>query len=234
VKKNEHWEIVRPLQARGDDEKIRRSAGQCDQRSDSGIRFDDRGDLHAYGLSEPRGSITIYGPNEKEGRTLQIGSAAEKIKDAVYGRFLPRNAVYALAKKTEDVLNVRPNDLRDRHLARIDTNNLDRVNLESTGQPKIVLARKEQNWTIASRSNTPANSDEVRRLIDTLNDQQVARFVADTATELPKYWPRPAAVAPHIQLLRFGKHRRDRRRRTSIPQPLPRKSRGQRSLCAGR
>ena len=187
MKKNEHWEIVRPLQARGDDEKIGDLLANVTNARIQEFVSDDRGDLHAYGLSEPRGSITIYGPDEKRGRTLQIGSAAEKIKDAVYGRFLPRNAVYALAKKTEDVLNVRPNDLRDRHLARIDTNNLDRINLESTGQPKIVLARKERDWTIASRSNTPANSDEVRRLLDALNDQQVTRFVADTATELPKY-----------------------------------------------
>ena len=50
-----------------------------------------------------------------------------------------------------------------------------------------MLARKDQDWTIASRNNQPANSDEVRRLIETLNDQQVTQFVADTATELPKY-----------------------------------------------
>jgi DNA-binding PucR family transcriptional regulator len=74
--------------------------------------------------------------------------------------------------------------LRDRHLVRLDTNNLDRINIEATGQPKIVLARKEQNWTIASRDNQPANGDEVRRLLDTLNQQQVTEFVADTASDL--------------------------------------------------
>ena len=50
-----------------------------------------------------------------------------------------------------------------------------------------MLARKDQNWTIASRNNQPANSDEVRRLIDTLKNQQVTKFVADTASDLPKY-----------------------------------------------
>jgi hypothetical protein len=148
---------------------------------------DDRGDLHAYGLSEPRGAITIFGTDDKQGQTLQIGATGEKIKDAIYVRSLPRNAVYALPKKTEEILTVRPNDLRDRHLARIDTNNLDRINIEPVGAQKIVLARKDQNWTMASRGNQPANSEEVRRLLDMLNDQQVTRFVADTATELPKY-----------------------------------------------
>jgi hypothetical protein len=187
AKKNDRWEIMKPLQARGDDQKIGDLLANVTNARIQEFVADDRGDLHAYGLSEPRGSITIYGADDKEGGTLQIGAVAEKIKDAVYVRYLPRNAVYALPKKTEEILTVRPNDLRDRHLVRLDNNNLDRINIEASGQPKIVLARKEQNWTIASRNNQPANSDEVRRLIDTLNDQQVTKFVADTATELPKY-----------------------------------------------
>jgi hypothetical protein len=209
AKKNEHWEIIKPLQARGDDQRIGDLLAQVTNARVQEFIGDDRGDLHAYGLSEPRGSITIYGADDKsatspngrirpvadrtdsspgeEGRTLQIGAVAEKIKDAVYVRYLPRSAVYALPKKTEEILNARPNDLRDRHLVRLDTSSLDRINLEGTGQPKIVLARKDQTWTIASRNNQPASGDEVRILLDTLNEQQVTRFVADTASDLPKY-----------------------------------------------
>ncbi|CAN5570036.1 hypothetical protein BH18VER2_BH18VER2_13890 [soil metagenome] len=198
AKKNEHWEIVKPLQARGDDQKINDLLAQVTNARIQEFVADDAGDLHAYGLSEPRGSITVYGADDKsasrtdssggeEGRTLQVGSVAEKIKDAVYVRYLPRHAVYALPKQTDALLTVRPNDLRDRHLMRLDTNNLDRLNVEAVGQPKTVLARKDQNWTIASRSDQPANGDEVRRLIDTLNSQEVTKFVADTASELPKY-----------------------------------------------
>jgi hypothetical protein len=186
-KKSEHWEIVKPLQARGDDQKIDDLLAQVTNARIQEFVADDRGDLHTYGLSEPRGAVTFYGTDEKEGRTLQIGSGGEKIKDAIYARYLPRNAVYALPKKTEEILNIRPNDLRDRHLARIDTNNLDRINIEPAGAPRMVLARKDQNWTIASHGNQPANPEEVRRLLDTLNEQQVTRFVAETATELPKY-----------------------------------------------
>ncbi len=198
AKKNEHWEIIKPLQARGDDQKIGDLLAQVTNARVQEFIADDGGDLHGYGLSEPRGSITIYGANDKsasetdsargeEGRTLQIGAVAEKIKDAVYARYLPRSAVYALPKKTEDILTARPNDLRDRHLVRLDTNSLDRINLEGAGQPRVVLARKAQNWAIASRNNQPANGDEVRRLLDTLNEQQVTRFVADTASGLAKY-----------------------------------------------
>ncbi len=187
AKKNEHWEILKPLQARGDDQKIGDLLAQVTNARIQEFVADDTGDRHAYGLSEPRGSITVYGADDSKGLTLQLGAVAEKIKDAIYVRYLPRSAVYALPKKTDEILIVRPNDLRDRHLVRLDTNNLDRLHIEAAGQPQIVLARKEQNWTISSRNDQPANGDEVRRLLDTLNNQEVTRFVSDTASELPKY-----------------------------------------------
>ena len=49
------------------------------------------------------------------------------------------------------------------------------------------MARKDENWTIASRNNAPGNSSEVRRLIDTLQNEQVTKFVEDVASNLPKY-----------------------------------------------
>src|SRR6185295_11124320 len=52
---------------------------------------------------------------------------------------------------------------------------------------KVVLARKEENWTIASRNNLPADSGEARRLIDKLEGEVVTKFVEDVASNLPKY-----------------------------------------------
>lgn len=187
AKKSEHWELMKPLQARGDDQKIGDLLAQVTNARIEEFVGDGSGDLHTYGLAEPRGSITIYGTDDKQGETLQIGAAPEKKTDQVYAHFLPRNGIYALPKKTGEILAVRPNDLRDRHLVRLDGDNLDRMHIQGAGSPEIVLARKGEVWTIASKNNDPANGEEVRRLINTLNGQQVTRFVADTASELPKY-----------------------------------------------
>jgi hypothetical protein len=92
-----------------------------------------------------------------------------------------------LPKKIEEMLNSKPDDLRDRHLVRIDTKILDRVTIDAPGKGKTVLARKDDNWTIASRNNAPANSSEARRLIDTMQNEQVTKFVEDVASNLPKY-----------------------------------------------
>jgi hypothetical protein len=118
---------------------------------------------------------------------LQLGAVPEKQKDQGYVRFSSRSFVYTLPKKIEDVLNTKPNDLRDRHLARIDEKILDRITIDAPGKGKTVLARKGENWTIANKNNAPANSPEAQRLIDMFTNEQVTRFVEDVASNLPKY-----------------------------------------------
>jgi hypothetical protein len=204
-KKGEHWDIVKPLRARADDEKVGDLIAQITTARIQQFVADDHGDLRPYGLAEPRGSITLFSQEgrkdqkveiadsikvfgqEDKGQTLQIGSVPEKEKDQVYVRFAPRGAVYTLPKKIEEALNAKPADLRDYHLVRIDTNVLDRITIDVPGKGKTVLARNEGNWTIASRNNTPADSGAVRRLIDKLQNERVTQFVEDVASNLPKY-----------------------------------------------
>jgi hypothetical protein len=189
-KKNDHWEIVKPLRARGDDQKIGDLIAQITTARIEQFVADDRGDLNPYGLAEPRGSITLFAQDDKsagQGQMLQIGAVPEKQKEQVYVRFSARNAVYTLPKKTEDILKTRPDDLRDRHLVRFETNVLDRITIDAPGKGKTILARKDENWTIANRNNQPANTDEVNRLIETLKNEQVTRFVTDVASEPGRY-----------------------------------------------
>ena len=204
-KKGDHWDIVKPLRARADDGKVGDLISQITSARIQQFVADDRGDLRPYGLAEPRGSITLFDQagkkdqkveigesikvfgQEDKGQTLQIGGVPEKEKDQIYVRFAPRGSVYTLPKKTEQILNTKPADLRDNHLVRIDTNILDRITIDAPGKGKTVLARKDGNWTIATRNNAPADSGAVQRLIDTLQNERVTGFVEDVASNLPKY-----------------------------------------------
>src|SRR5205809_2312092 len=204
-KKSDHWDIMKPLRARANEQKVGDLIAQVTSARIQQFVADDRGDLNAYGLAEPRGSITLFGPEEKKdqkveiggsikvfgqenkGQMLQIGALPQKGKDQVYVRFAPRGFVYTLPKRIEEILNTKPDDLRDHHLVRIDTNILDRITIDGPGKGKTVLARKGDDWIIASRKNTPADSAEIRRFIDTLQNEQVTRFVEDVASNLPKY-----------------------------------------------
>src|SRR5438270_2986528 len=204
-KKDMQWEILKPLRARADDQKVNDLISQVTSARIGQFVADDRGDLRSYGLAEPRGSITLFDQEQKKdqkveigesikvagredkGQTLQIGAIPEKEKEQVYVRFAPRGSVYTLPKKIEELLNTKPADLRDNHLVRVDTNILDRITIDAPGKTKTVLARKDGSWTIASRNNTLADSGAVRHTVDTLQNECVTKFVEDVASNLPKY-----------------------------------------------
>lgn len=197
AKKDTHWEILKPLRARADDQKVNDLISRVTSARIVGFVADDRGDLRPYGLAEPRGSITLFDQEQKKdqkiagwdnkGQTLQIGSVPEKEKEQVYLRFAPRGSVYTLPKKIEEILNTKPADLRDNHLVRIDTNTLDRITIDAPGKAKTVLARKDNDWTIVSPNTAPADSGAVKRMIETLQNEPVTKFVEDVASNLPKY-----------------------------------------------
>ncbi len=194
-KDGEFWEIVKPLRARGDNQKIADLLAQLTTARIEQFVADDRGDLQPYGLAEPRGSITIFIAEDKsspssvtgadQGQLLQIGGNPESAKEQVYVRSASRHAVYTLPKKIEEILATKPTDLRDRHLLRFENDILDRITIEG-GQDKTVLARKEENWTIVNKNNQPAYTSEVKRMLDLLKNEQVTKFVDDVASDLPK------------------------------------------------
>src|SRR5437773_9840937 len=74
-KKGDHWEIVKPLRAPGDDQKIGDLIAQVTSARIQQFVADDRGDLNAYGLAQPRGSVTLFGPEEKKDQKVEIGGS---------------------------------------------------------------------------------------------------------------------------------------------------------------
>src|SRR5205814_4076254 len=86
-KKADHWEILKPLRARGDDQKINDLLAQITTAQIQQFVAEDRCDLRPYWLTEPRGSVTLFAVDDKTAQTLHIGSplgAGEKEKDQVY------------------------------------------------------------------------------------------------------------------------------------------------------
>src|SRR6266849_1367321 len=133
-KKGDHWDIAKPLHTRADDQKVSDLIAQITTARIQQFVADDGGDLHPYGLAEPRGSLALFAQEDKSGRrgdtdssrgeqgqTLQIGGVPEKEKDQVYVRFSPRAFVYTLPKKIAETPNNKPNHLRDLHLVQRDT-----------------------------------------------------------------------------------------------------------------
>jgi hypothetical protein len=203
----DRWRIVKPLSARANDQKVNDLISQVTTLSVGGFVADDKADSAAYGLSEPRGTITLFTPNEPKGIDLMIGanpapktpepdknnpapspapSPAPKA-DAVYVRMPSRQSVYTVSKSVEDFLSLKPNDLRDRELMRLNADQVDRIRITLASGPGVTLARKDKKWTLLGQPEQPANTVLADGLLQKLGQTSTAAFVEDSVADLAKY-----------------------------------------------
>lgn len=188
-KERDHWAINKPLKARGDDAKIPDLiASTLTARIETFVPGTDATAAAALtALNDPRGSVTFSAEGEEKPVTLQLSKPLEKSPDKIFAKLSGRDAIFTLPKKAADILDVKPNDLRDKHLVRLNLDTVDRIHIAPAGRPEITLARKGEAWTLKSAGDKPANDAEIQRLAQTLENQNVSAFVSDVAADLPKY-----------------------------------------------
>jgi len=187
TKEHDGWSVDKPLKARGDNQKITDLIAQTINARIDTFLPDNGADLTAYGLSEPRGTITLTPKDASKPAVLQVGQPTEKDKGKVFGRLSNRESIYILPATILDVLNIKPNDIRDKHLLRLNLDVVDRVHIAPAGKPEITLARKQEEWTLPDSGNAPANATLVKQFVTALQSQQITAFVADEISDLPKY-----------------------------------------------
>ncbi len=205
----EHWKIAKPLAARGDDQKINDFVSQVTNLTVSTFVADDKADAAAYGLAEPRGTLTLYTAREPKGIVLMIGSTPtaakpaaaaspaagsptpvptpedSKLADSVYARLPSRQSIYTVPKSVEAFLTLKPDDVRSRQLARLNADTVDRLHVTpADGQAFTVARNKDKGWTI---NDQPTNGATADTLIKAITGANAVDFVADSASDLAKY-----------------------------------------------
>ena len=186
-KKAQHWTLTKPFKARGNDQKVGDLIAQAANAQVQSF-IADASNLAAFGLQEPRGTVSFVTEGRKDPVVLQIGQPLEKDKERIYVKLSTRESVLVVPKGLEGLLDTKPNDVRDRNLLRVESDIVDRITIEPKDKEKIVIARKGESWVRkVGDKDEPINVAAATRLLGELQGQQVTAFVADIATELPKY-----------------------------------------------
>ena len=188
-RKNTHWDFVKPLRARAADQKVNDLlAGVLNAQVS---QFLAEAPTPEQALSEPRATVTMSVEGEKEPLVLLVGAAptGDDGKDKCFAKLSSRAAVTVLSNAALDpLIKARPNDLRDRKLIRVASDIVDRITIEPHGRPKIVVARKGENWVLKSgESESTINEILASKLLADLQSAEATNFVADVAADLSQY-----------------------------------------------
>jgi len=186
-KDHDHWQINKPIKARGDDARISDLVAQTlNTRVDSFVASDQAG-AASTALNDAQGTVTFAAEGVDKPLVLELSKPIDKDSQKVFAKLSTRDAPFILPKTVDAILDAKPNDVRDHHLIRLNLDTVDRIHVFSAGAPEILLARQGEKWTIKSLKDKPANSGDVQKAAAALQNQLVTAFVADVATDLPKY-----------------------------------------------
>jgi Domain of unknown function (DUF4340) len=186
AKEQENWQLLRPIKARASNDAVVDILTKMNQAQITKFVAESKSNPGSYGLDSPADVLTLSGEDGNKFE-IEIGSAVPSNPQEVYAGLPERNTVVEVSKEFASLFNITPNDLRDRKVARLNSDLIDRVTIENLGQPKIVLGREENRWHFLNPTNAPANANNISRLIQEINDDEVTEFVSDTATDLAKY-----------------------------------------------
>jgi hypothetical protein len=186
AKEQDNWQLVRPIKARASNDAVVDILTKMNQTQIAKFVSEIKANPGSYGLDSPADVLTLYGGDGRKFE-IEIGSAVPSNPQALYAGLPERNTVVEVSKGFASLFSITPNDLRDRKIARLNSDLIDRITIENAGQPKIVLAREENRWHFLNPVNAPANAININRLLEEIDDDEVTKFVSDTATDLPKY-----------------------------------------------
>jgi hypothetical protein len=177
------WQIVRPIKARADDNIVNAALEKINATPI--LDFSESEKIPNTETENSGRSISLFSGDEKV--EIFCGSPVPNQPGKIYLRVPSRPSLLLVTDSFAQTINVKPNQLRDRRIARLNSDIIDRITIDQAGAATVLLARHEDRWEIVSQQNAPANAEIINRLIATLNGTDVQEFVSDTATDLSRY-----------------------------------------------
>ncbi len=169
-----HWQLTKPLPARGGKEEIDRFLGKLSELKAAGFKQDSPKDLAPLGLVKPVSWIKVWHQGEPEPATLMIGSRDKQ------GRFnaklTDKAEVFLLDNKFVAGLPNKPDDLRERSPLIFEVLKVDKVSLARDGLA-ILAEKKEGKWQILTPSLTPAAEVRMNAWLWDIRELKAKRFI---------------------------------------------------------
>jgi hypothetical protein len=185
-KEQDNWYLQRPIKARASNDAVVDLLTKMNQTQIAKFVSDEKGSTASSAVDSPLRAVTLFGEENNKVEIL-VGNSVPSDPHLIYAQLPQRNSVVEVGKEFATLFDVTPNDLRDRKIARLNADLIDRVTIEKPDQPDLVLGRQENRWRFLSPTQSLANSREIAALIQTLNQGEITNFVSDTATDLTRY-----------------------------------------------
>ncbi len=183
IRQRDQWQIERPIKARASQAAVSRMLKKISETPV--LQFQDEEAGGEFEAETSPSAISLFSGQSKV--KIACGAPVSNQPGHIYVRVSDRPSTFIVEESLAQTLDQRPNDLRDRKIVRLNPDLIDRITINTKGQPSAQLSRKEGRWVIPGQNDAPADTEAVNRLFNTLNANDVSRFVSDSASDLTSY-----------------------------------------------
>ncbi len=186
-KRDGHWYLTEPLQARGDDQKYRELTHYIADLRHTRVVEEQPPSLEPYGLATPRLEIQLTLQGQATPSILRLG-AANPTGGSYYAQVAGRSAVYLVSGTAQDVLDASLHAVRDKTVLDFTPAEVQAIHIGRGTDPPVILQRQAEDlWQLSAPVQAKADAPHVRGLLQRLHDVKVQTFIAEDATDLAPY-----------------------------------------------
>ena len=176
---NKLWQITKPIPARGDQVSIAMLLERFGNARVGSFVADGPVDLERYGLQTPPVELT-FANGTNDVFTIQFGGTVTNQTNQLYARLLGHSNIVTVSRDLLEYLNQPYKTFHDPHLLTLDTNAIDRINVDSL--EKYSLQRQPNGrWLIEAEPPVQVDPGFFREFVGTI----LSLRILDIAKEVP-------------------------------------------------
>ncbi len=195
-KRDDTWHVEKPFKGLADQDEAEKRIKAITELKPSGTRSDLDLDDEKFGLKEPRLTAVLdYGEGKEIklliGKKTPVGSEA-------YAKIEGRKDLYILSASVFNALNLNPDKLREKKLAKIDSDKARSLSLTHGDTTIKVENRPEDDkdkWFITSPINARADEFQTAQVITKLAGLEAKDFVEKPAKDVDYGFDKPSLLA---------------------------------------
>lgn len=179
------WDLVKPLQTRGHNERINELLAAV-----LGLKISAVATSNELKTASPSDAlkITLTTPAFEKPVEMTLLTPPDVKGGQTQAVIQHRQHGYTVTSDRLAQLWVQLNDLRDDHLGRVDAEKVDAVGVRSAIAGEVALRKEGDRWQLQRHGAwEPANGDRIAKLFEALNEHRVKEFVADSAANVEPY-----------------------------------------------
>lgn len=181
VRSHGSWRLSKPLSAPADATTVERFLTSFFQMPIEDFVSDDSGDLGTFGILEGESEIAVFVDGQARPMVLRFGHTPPEFPDSVLAQFTRRDVIARVPAVARTLLDVYPDDFRDRRLLPVQIDTVDLIRIDGPDHG-FELRRKGDGWELETRNGKiyPASPAAIARLVDVLSTAEVKEFSRDS------------------------------------------------------